>query len=79
VSSAPEYVEDYLYDRTVDPHELQNIVKDPGYAAVRATLRERLLGFLREVEGEAPAIRVASPDEALVDNAGTDRRTPPCA
>ena len=36
-----------LYDREVDPYQLQNVIGDPGYASVRdelATKLERLNG-----------------------------------
>ena len=62
-ASRPLYVEDHLYDRRSDPHELDDRVADPAYSDVRAALRGRLLDFLREVEGEAPRIVAASPEE----------------
>jgi len=45
------YVEDFLYDLDADPHERNNLVRDPAYADVRAELAERLKARIRQVEG----------------------------
>ena len=36
------YVEESLYDLAHDPHERNNLVRDPAYLTVRATLAETL-------------------------------------
>lgn len=54
------YVEDCLYDLQADPFELDNRVRDPALADVRATLRERLLRRMREVAETPPMIQPAS-------------------
>jgi uncharacterized sulfatase len=45
------YVEDFLYDLEADPHERNNLVRDPDYADVRARLGARLKQYIAEVEG----------------------------
>jgi arylsulfatase A-like enzyme len=37
---------DELYDLTTDPHELVNRIDDPGYVALLADLRGRLLAWM---------------------------------
>ncbi len=41
-AASDRYVEDFLYDLNEDPHEKNNLVRDPAYAQVRADLAERL-------------------------------------
>lgn len=41
-ASADSYNEDFLYDLEKDPHERNNLVRDPALAGLRAELRERL-------------------------------------
>ncbi|MBN8525838.1 MAG: sulfatase-like hydrolase/transferase [Planctomycetes bacterium] len=41
------WVEDVLYDNTVDPHQLRNLVADPAAAQERARLRARLEAWMR--------------------------------
>lgn len=60
-SRSDVYTEDYLYDRTDDPHELRNRVADPALADLRADLRQRLLEKIRDVEGQTPRILPADP------------------
>ncbi len=50
------YEEEFLYDLEADPHELTNLIGLDSHQEVTAKLRERLLGYLREVEGAIPEI-----------------------
>ena len=50
------YADDFLYDMRTDPHQLNNVVADPAYAAVKAELRQRLLKWLEKAEGAHPVI-----------------------
>lgn len=51
------YVDDFLYDLTVDPYELDNLVEDSAYAEIKEQLRDELLSWIESVEGYRPAIR----------------------
>ena len=53
------YVEDYLYDLGADPHERNNLVGAPEYAAVRTDLRARLLAQMAHASEPLPEIRPA--------------------
>jgi arylsulfatase A-like enzyme len=55
-----QYVEQFLYDLESDPHERTNLVADPGYAQVRAELRERLIARMVQAHEERPTIRSAN-------------------
>ena len=50
------YVEAYLYDLDADPHERNNLVRDPAYADVRAELCERLKRCMAEAGESVPVI-----------------------
>ncbi len=50
------YVEQYLYDLEADPHERNNLVSDPAYAAVRAKLAEVLVRRMAEAGETVPTI-----------------------
>ena len=50
------YADDYLYDLKKDPLELNNLIADPAYDAVRLALRERLLHWIGQAEGKTPTI-----------------------
>ncbi|MFO7945810.1 MAG: sulfatase-like hydrolase/transferase [Armatimonadota bacterium] len=56
------YYEDFLYDLQADPHERNNLVDDPDYEHIRATMRQRLLDYMEEANEELPEILPA--DEA---------------
>lgn len=49
------YVEQYLYDLELDPHECSNLVAHPFYAGLRQGLARRLEQVLIDEAGEAPA------------------------
>ena len=53
------YVEQYLYDLEVDPHERNNLVTDPAYAAVRAELAETLVRRMVEAGELRPTLSPA--------------------
>lgn len=61
--SMPYYVERHLYDLENDPHELCNLAGDAAYEQVREKLRQVLLAWIWEVEGERPEIRPAGTKE----------------
>lgn len=54
---ADVYADDFLYDLKKDPHQLHNLVADPGYDKVKQDLRQRLLRWIEEAEGKRPEIR----------------------
>jgi len=53
---APVYVEDALYDNTVDPHQRNNLVADPAFGDLRRQLGDRLLAEVARFEGASPRI-----------------------
>lgn len=55
-ASADSYYEQYLYDLKNDPHEKNNLVKDPAYAEERGRLRERLIACMVNAGEEKPSI-----------------------
>jgi uncharacterized sulfatase len=57
--SSDHYVEQYLYDLDADPHERNNLVRDPAYAGVRAQLAETLKRRMVEAGETTPAISPA--------------------
>jgi arylsulfatase A-like enzyme len=50
------YVETHLYDLDADPYELDDLAGRPGYDAVRAQLRERLMQRIVAVGESRPEI-----------------------
>lgn len=50
------YADDYLYDLKKDPWQLNNIVENPGYQAVKEDLRSRLLNWIEKAEEYKPVI-----------------------
>ncbi len=56
VAAADHYADDYLYDMSVDPYQLNNVVEDPGYGEVKAQLRAALLDWIEKAEGCRPTI-----------------------
>lgn len=58
--SSAIYVEDFLYDLAVDPHERNNLVTDPGLASVRRELAQTLKRRMVEAgEAEPEIMRTA--------------------
>jgi uncharacterized sulfatase len=55
-ASADSYNEDFLYDLEKDPHERNNLVRDPTLAGIRAELRERLKRRMRHAGESEPGI-----------------------
>ncbi|MBN1642603.1 MAG: sulfatase-like hydrolase/transferase [Anaerolineae bacterium] len=53
------YVESHLYDLQVDPHERNNLVRDPAYAGVRAGLAETLKRRMADAGEALPTISPA--------------------
>lgn len=51
------YVERYLYDLRRDPTERVNLAGRPNYQGVADRLRNRLLGYIRDVESADPTIK----------------------
>lgn len=49
--AAERYTEVELYDLSVDPYELDNLIDHASHGEVIATLRERLVAAVRRVEG----------------------------
>lgn len=54
-SKSPLYVEDFLYDTEMDPHERNNLVEDLQYKDIRADLAQRLIGHMKKA-GEKPPV-----------------------
>lgn len=50
------YADDYLYDMTKDPFQLENIVEDPSYAEIKEELRKKLSDWIEKAEGKRPVI-----------------------
>jgi arylsulfatase A-like enzyme len=53
------YVEQFLYDLALDPHERVNLVADPSYRAVRHEMAERLRRRMAQAGEKVPEIRPA--------------------
>jgi len=54
------YEEDFLYDLEADPHERNNLVREPGLAGVRDEMRARLISRMQGAGEAVPEIRPAS-------------------
>lgn len=50
------YQDDFLYDLKKDPYELNNVISDKNYAAVRDEMAEKLLNAIDKAEGKRPTI-----------------------
>lgn len=51
------YYEDFLYDNKKDPHQQQNLIKDPNYAAIKEDLKKLLLREMEKAGEQIPEIR----------------------
>jgi arylsulfatase A-like enzyme len=58
-SDADVYTEQYLYDLEYDPHEQVNLIEYASHKEVTKRMRERLLGYIKKVEGKSPSITEA--------------------
>ncbi len=56
VAAAEVYADDFLYDLTKDPYELNNLIHDEAYTQVKLDLRKRLLAWIKEAEHTEPEI-----------------------
>ncbi len=55
------YVEEFFYDLESDPHEQNNLVRDPAHAEVREEMRVRLRRRMAEAREQPREIRPATP------------------
>lgn len=55
-AASDTYADDFLYDLTKDPDELNNLISDTEYAGVKEMLREHLLDWIERAEGKRPVI-----------------------
>lgn len=60
-SRADHYHEEYLYDLSSDPYELENLILEPAYRQVAERMRSRLIARIKSIEGEEPEIVAAVP------------------
>lgn len=56
VPSAKVYADDFLYDLTVDPNQLHNLIGNEEYKEIKQALRVRLLNWIERAEGYRPSI-----------------------
>ena len=55
------YYETHLYDLENDPYELRNLVHADTHKEVRQDMRDRLLRYIKDVEGAEPRIETMTP------------------
>ncbi|MDD3336185.1 MAG: sulfatase-like hydrolase/transferase [Eubacteriales bacterium] len=55
-ASSDLYADDFLYDMTVDPYQLNNVVGEEAYRQVKKELRARLLNWIQREEHASPVI-----------------------
>ena len=53
----PVYEEKYLYHLSTDKGQRNNLIKDPKFQKVCADLKQKLLKYIWQIEGETPEIR----------------------
>lgn len=51
------YADDFLYDLKADPNEVNNLIRNREYHAVKLQLRQKLLRWIEKAEGKRPEIR----------------------
>lgn len=56
VASSDVYADDYLYDMSKDPFQLENIVEEPSYMEIKKELRKKLSDWIEKAEGKRPVI-----------------------
>lgn len=56
LASADVYADDFLYDMKADPNQLNNLIHNHEYDAVKAELRAKLLAWIRRAEHKTPVI-----------------------
>ncbi|MEA3366187.1 MAG: arylsulfatase, partial [Candidatus Hydrogenedentes bacterium] len=54
--AAEVYAEDFLYDVEADPHERNNLVRDPAFAGIRDEMKARLLKRMAQAHENIPEI-----------------------
>nr|WP_255307036.1 sulfatase/phosphatase domain-containing protein [Paraliobacillus sp. PM-2] len=62
--SSDTYEELYLYDLHADPYELTNLVGINAYRSIADQLKDRMLKYIENIEGEYPVIHNAPPRES---------------
>ena len=55
-AAADVYADDFLYDLSADPNQLNNLIGNREYREVKLELRERLLDWIEKAEGKRPVI-----------------------
>lgn len=55
-ASSPIYADDFLYDMNNDPDELHNRINDTSLREIKEALREQLLDWIEQAEGNRPTI-----------------------
>lgn len=56
VAATDSYADDYLYDMSVDPYQLNNIVFEENYRNIKYELREKLIDLIEKAEHTRPEI-----------------------
>lgn len=55
-ASSEIYADDFLYDLSLDPWQLNNVIENPQYEKIKSDLRIRLLNWIEKAEGYMPTI-----------------------
>ena len=58
---AEEYTEDFLYDLEADPHERNNLISDPEYKEIKASLKDLLVEHMKKAN--EPAFRIKEKED----------------